>query len=167
MLDDILKNMALFVDGRGFAGNVESLSLPKLSLKTESFRNGGMDAPMDIEMGMEKLDAEFVLTRFDKKVLALFGLAPGLPTPFTVRAAMVSDDGTQVPVVVNLQGMVREMDYGSWKPGDKATLKIAVSLRYYKLSHDGEVIHEIDIPNMVRIIDGVDQLAAMRRALGL
>ena len=167
MLDDILKNMALFVDGRGYAGNVEELTLPKLALKTEEFRNGGMDAPIEVEMGMEKLESEFTLTRFDKNVLKLFGLAPGQLTPLTIRGAVVSDDGTQTPVVVNMQGIVREMDPGNWKPGDKATLKVSLSLRYYKLTHGGDVLHEIDIPNMVRTIGGIDQLAATRSALGL
>lgn len=167
MLDDILKNMALFVDGRGFAGNVEELMLPKLTLKTEEFRNGGMDAPIDIEMGMEKLESEFTLTRFDKNVLKLFGLAPGQLTPLTIRGAVISDNGTQTPVVVNLQGIVREMDLGNWKPGEKATLKMMLALRYYKLTHGGELIHEIDIPNMVRTIGGIDQLAAVRSALGI
>ena len=167
MLDDILKNMALFVDGRGFAGNVEELTLPKLTLKTEEFRNGGMDAPIDIEMGMEKLESEFTLTRFDKNVLKLFGLAPGQLTPLTIRGAVISDNGTQTPVVINLQGVVREMDLGNWKPGEKATLKMMLALRYYKLTHGGELIHEIDIPNMVRTIGGIDQLAAVRSALGI
>ena len=167
MLDDILKNMALFVDGRGFAGNVEELTLPKLTLKTEEFRNGGMDAPIDIEMGMEKLESEFTLTRFDKNVLKLFGLAPGQLTPLTIRGAVISDNGTQTAVVVNLQGIVREMDPGNWKPGEKATLKIMLALRYYKLTHGGDIVHEIDIPNMVRTIGGVDQLSAVRSALGI
>ena len=167
MLDDILKNMALFVDGRGFAGNVEELTLPKLTLKTEEFRNGGMDAPIDIEMGMEKLESGFTLTRFDKNVLKLFGLAPGQLTPLTIRGAVISDNGTQTPVVINLQGVVREMDLGNWKPGEKATLKMMLALRYYKLTHGGELIHEIDIPNMVRTIGGIDQLAAVRSALGI
>ncbi|MGB0503599.1 MAG: phage major tail tube protein [Thalassolituus sp.] len=167
MLDDILKNMALFVDGRGFAGNVEELTLPKLTLKTEEFRNGGMDAPIEVEMGMEKLESEFTLTRFDKNVLKLFGLAPGQLTPLTIRGAVISDDGTQTAVVVNLQGIVREMDPGNWKPGEKATLKIMMALRYYKLTHGGDVVHEIDIPNMVRTIGGVDQLSAVRSALGI
>jgi P2 family phage contractile tail tube protein len=135
MLDDILKNMALFVDGRGYAGNVEELTLPKLTLKTEEFRNGGMDAPIEVEMGMEKLESEFTLTRFDKNVLKLFGLAPGQLTPLTIRGAVISDDGTQTAVVVNLQGIVREMDPGNWKPGEKATLKVMLALRYYKLTH--------------------------------
>ena len=167
MLDDILKNMALFVDGRGFAGNVEELTLPKLTLKTEEFRNGGMDAPIEVEIGMEKLESEFTLTRFDKNVLKLFGLAPGQLTPLTIRGAVISDDGTQTAVVVNLQGIVREMDPGNWKPGEKATLKIMMALRYYKLTHGGDVVHEIDIPNMVRTIGGVDQLSAVRSALGI
>ena len=167
MLDDILKNMALFVDGRGFAGNVEELTLPKLTLKTEEFRNGGMDAPIEVEMGMEKLESEFTLTRFDKNVLKLFGLAPGQLTPLTIRGAVISDDGTQTAVVVNLQGIVREMDPGNWKPGEKATLKIMMALRYYKLTHGGDVVHEIDIPTMVRTIGGVDQLSAVRSALGI
>ena len=167
MLDDILKNMALFVDGRGYAGNVEELTLPKLTMKTEEFRGGDMDAPIEVEMGMEKLECEFTLTRFDKEALKLFGLAPGRVMPLTVRGAVVSDNGTQTPVIVNLQGSIREMDPGNWKPGEKATLKFAIALRYYKLSHGGEVIHEIDIPNMVRVVGGVDQLSEIRNALGV
>ncbi len=167
MLDDVLKNMSLFVNTRGYAGNVEELTLPKLTLKTEEFRNGGMDAPLEVELGMEKLECEFTLTRFDREALKLFGVLDGQAIPFTVRGAVVSDDGTTIPVVVNLQGFVRELDFGSWKAGDKATLKFMCALRYYKLTHSGEVIHEIDIPNMVRVVNGVDQLAAQRAALGI
>ncbi len=165
-LDDILKNMALFVDGRGYAGNCEELTPPKLTMKTEEFRNGGMDAPVEIEMGMEKLEASFTLTRFDASVLKLFGLAPGNVTPLTFRGAVESEDGTTRAVVINLRGKLRELDPGSWKPGDKATLKAAVAVRYYKLTHDGVVIHEIDPVNMVRVINGVEQLAGQRAALG-
>ena len=42
-----------------------------------------------------------------------------------------------------------------------------LALRYYKLTHGGDVVHEIDIPNMVRTIGGVDQLSAVRSALGI
>ncbi len=167
MLDEILKNMSLFVDGRGYAGNVEEVSLPKLALKTEEFRGGGMDAPMDIDMGMEKLEAEFTLTKFDRDVLKLFGLSPGRVTPLTMRGHIESEDGTAAAVIVNLRGKVREIDFGNWKPGDKATLKASLSLSYYKLTHSNEVLHEIDVAGMKRIIGGIDQLAATRASLGL
>lgn len=167
MLDDVLKNMSLFVDGRGYAGNVDELTLPKLTLKTEEFRNGGMDAPMEVEMGMEKLECEFTLTKFDREALKLFGVLGGNPILLTVRGAVVSDDGDTTPIVVNLRGFVRELDFGNWKAGDKATLKFMMALRYYKLKHGRSVIHEIDVQNMVRKIDGDDQLEAQREALGM
>lgn len=166
-LDDILKNMNLFVDGKGQAGNVEELSLPKLTMKTEEFRNGGMDAPVEIEMGMEKLESSFTLTKYSADVLKLLGLAPGKLVPLTLRGAVESEDGTTKAVVVNLLGKLRELDPGSWKPASKATLKGTVAVRYYKLTIDGEVIHEIDVVNMIRFVNGTDQLAAQRAALGM
>ncbi|QSB03237.1 phage major tail tube protein [Methylomonas sp. EFPC1] len=167
MLNDILKNMNLFVDGRGYAGNVEELTPPKLTMKTEEFRNGGMDAPVDVEMGMEKLEASFSLTKYDAEVLKLYGLAPGQTKPFTFRGSISSEDGTEKSVVVQLQGMLKELDPGSWKPGERASLKGMIAVRYYKHSIGGLVIHEIDVPNMVRIINGIDQLALTRRNLGM
>jgi P2 family phage contractile tail tube protein len=56
---------------------------------------------------------------------------------------------------------------GSWKAGERALLKSSMTLTYYKLQHGDRVIHEIDIENFVRIIDGVDLMAAQRAALGI
>jgi P2 family phage contractile tail tube protein len=167
MLNDILKNMNLFVDGMGYAGNVEELTPPKLTMKTEEFRNGGMDAPVEIEMGMDKLEASFSLTKYDADVLKLFGLAPGNTKQLTFRGSIASEDGAEKPVIIQMQGMLKEVDMGSWKPGDKATLKIAVAVRYYKHTIDGLVVHEIDVPNMIRTVNGNDQLAVTRKNLGM
>ena len=167
MLDGILKNLNLFIDGYGYAGNVEELNLPKLTMKTDDFRNGGMDLPIEVELGMEKLESSFSLTKFDAGMLKIFGLAPGNLKPFTFRGSLASDDGTETGVIVNLRGMLKEADPGSWKPGEKATLKGAIALRYYKLTIGNEVIHEIDGPNMIRIVNGVDQLAVTRKNLGM
>lgn len=159
--------MNLFVDGYGYAGNCEELTPPKLTFKTEEFRNGGMDAPVEIEMGMDKLEASFSLTKYDPNVLALWGLAPGNTKPLTFRGSVISEDGTEKAVVIQLQGMIKEVDTGSWKPGDKMTLKGTVACRYYKQTIAGIIIHEIDVPNMIRRINGVDQLAITRANLGM
>ena len=42
-----------------------------------------------------------------------------------------------------------------------------MDVRYYRFVHDGDVIHEIDMDNMVRIVNGVDQLEAQRQALAI
>lgn len=166
MITDIMKNMSLFVDGRGYAGKADEVVPPKLTISTEEYRAGGMDAPVELDMGMEKLETEFTLSAFDKDVLNLFGLSAGNLIPLTFRGALESEDGTVTPVVINMRGQVRELDMGTWKPGDKASLKVAMALRYYKLTHGTDVVHEIDVENMIRLVNGTDQLASQRTALG-
>ncbi|BGI52444.1 MAG: hypothetical protein HamCj_07970 [Candidatus Hamiltonella defensa (Ceratovacuna japonica)] len=69
MFSTTLKNMNLYIDGKGYAGVIEEITLPKLTLKSEEFRGGGMDAPIKIDMGMEHLETGFTLKVFDKSTL--------------------------------------------------------------------------------------------------
>ena len=55
MIPKILKNFNLFIDGRGYAGKCDEVNPPKLNIKSEEYRAGGLDAPIPIDMGMEKL----------------------------------------------------------------------------------------------------------------
>jgi P2 family phage contractile tail tube protein len=164
---DIRKNFNLFADGRGYAGQVDEVNAPKLTEKNEEFRAGGMNAPLKIRMGMEALDADFSLHKYDRDVLALFGIVAGQDTQFTLREALESYDDTVTPVAHYMRGRITEIDPGTSKAGEMAQLKCSLSLSYYKLEHGGRVIHEIDIPNMIHIVNGVDQMAKQRAALGM
>lgn len=164
---DVLKNVNLFVDGKGQAGQLQEFNPPKLSLKMDEVRLGGMDGTIEIEQGMEKLEADFTLIGYDADVLALMGLRPGAAIPLVARGVLESFDGTTTAVAYTLRGKLKEVDPGTWKPGEAAPLKGMVALTYYKLQHGSRIIHEIDVENMVRIVDGVDVLAAQRSALGI
>lgn len=164
---DILKNINLFVDGRGYAGHVRSVTPPALTLQTEEFRAGGMDMPMDVTMGMEKMEASFELSTYDKDVLSMFAITEGSNVPLTFRAALESFDGTVTPVVMKMRGKITSIDPGTWTPGELAPLTATMTLTYFKQEHGGDVIHEIDVENMVRIINGTDALEAIRRALAI
>ena len=164
---DLLRNVNLFIDGRGYAGKVAQATLPKLAVKTEEYRAGGMDAPAEVDMGMEKLEAGFTLSSVDMAMLRRWGLAAGETTPVTIRGALQAEDGSVRAVVARCRGLIREVDYGDWKPGEQAEVKAMMAVRRYRLDIDGETVHDIDVDNMVRIVDGVDQLAAQRAALGI
>jgi P2 family phage contractile tail tube protein len=164
---DVRKNSNLFVDGRGYAGNIAELNPPKLALKTEEFRAGGMDGPIKLRMGMEAMDADFSLNQFSKDVLAMFGMAAGNTVPLTIRESLESHDGTVTPVVHTMRGRITEVDQGTLKAGEVVPVKFTLNLTYYRLQHGGTVVQEIDLANMVHIVNGVDQLAAQRAALGL
>ncbi|WP_047303047.1 phage major tail tube protein [Pseudomonas fluorescens] len=167
MIPETLANMNLFADGISFQGDVPSLTLSKLTLKTEEHRAGGMDLPVELDMGMEKQESGFTTTGVRRESLKLFGLADGTAFNGVFRGAFKGLKGKVTPVIVTLRGMLKEVDMGDWKAGDKAEIKHNVALTYYKLEVDGRLIYEIDALGMKRVINGVDQLAAQRSALGL
>lgn len=163
----LLKNMNLFVDGRGFAGRIDEIELPKLTLKTEEHRAGGMDLPVEVELGMEKLESTFTISDYDPEVFRLFGLLDAENVQLTIRGAIQKQGESVQPVTVNLRGGWKEIDSGTWKPGDKSTLKVAVAVSYFKLAIDGNEIIEVDALNLVRRVGSRDQMADIRSAIGL
>lgn len=167
MIPKVLKNFNLFVDGYGFAGRVDEATPPKLAIKTEEYRAGGMDAPAEIDLGMEKLEASFTVLEHDPAVYRQFGLLDGREVSVKLRGAQQGSDGAVAPMAVTLRGLYKELDGGNWKAGEKGSLKASLSCRYYKLEIGGSAVIEIDIDNMKRVIDGADQLAAIRAAIGL
>ncbi|QPC44639.1 phage major tail tube protein [Kaustia mangrovi] len=167
MLDYVLRNCTLFVDGIGLHGAVTTITLPKLTEKVEEHRGGGMDGPIDMALGLEKLEAGLEIADYDPRVLGLWGLAPGVVKPFTARGHLVGEDGEDRSAEINMRGRLREADPGDWKPGERALLKGMIGLRYYKLTIGDELIHEIDLLAGIRTVNGTDQNVAMRRALGL
>jgi len=166
MLPKKLKNFTAFVDGRGYMGRVTEVEPPKLALKMEEYRAGGMDTSVELDMGMEKLEASLTFGEYDEEIYKMFGLIDGNAVALTLRGTRQNDKGTD-EIIINLRGGYKELDGGSWKAGDDSTLKASVACRYYKLTIGGVELIEIDVENMVRKINGVDQLAEQRKALGI
>lgn len=164
---DVLKNFNLFVDGRGYAGQIDEYVPPVLTLQTEDYRPGGLDSTVPIEMGLEKLETSFSLISYDIDVLTLWGIEQGNEVPFVARGALQSHDGTVKTIVHTMRGKIKQLDRGTWKAGQIIPLKVMMDLTYYKEEHSDEVIHEIDVQNMVRTINGVDALAEIRGALAI
>ncbi|RMS80092.1 phage major tail tube protein [Pseudomonas savastanoi] len=167
MIPQILTNTNLFVDGVNFSGDVPGLTLPKMTAKTEEYRGGGMAGPIEVDMGLEKMEASFTTNGVRRESLKYFGLSDQTAFNGTFRGSFKGQKGVVTPVVATLRGMLKEVDPGEWKPATVAEIKHSIAVSYYKLEVDGRVIYEIDMVNMVRVIDGVDQLAAERAALGL
>lgn len=165
--EQIRKNINLFVDGKGYAGKIQNYRAPALAIKAEEVRMGGMDAPIDLKMGLEKMTSGFSLYSYSADVLALFGVANGQSVAFTARESLEDFDGTVTPVVHTMRGRILSFDPGESAPGESTTLQVEMSLTYYKLQHGGRVVQEIDPINMVHNVNGVDVLAAQRAALGI
>jgi len=166
MLPRVLKGFAVYVDGRGYIGRVESCKLPELTVKAEEYRGAGMDAPVDLDMGMEKLDVSMTFAEYDPNLIKEFGLFSA-DTQIVLRGAIQRQGEDAVPVIVRLQGGVKQIGRDDWKQGEKGSMQVSANCNRYSESIAGETLVDIDIINMKRIIGGVDQLAGMRSALGV
>lgn len=170
-LPHTLKHFNLFVDGRGYAGVCTELRLPNLQIKTEEFRAGGLDGPVPIDMGTEKLECEITLAEYDPLMLAQWGFNAGGAVALTARGAMAGAPlGTAptvpVPIVVQMRGRITQYDLGTWKAGEKVEIKTTVFCTYVRVLVSEIEIIEIDIENMIRKVRGEDQLAGIRAAIG-
>lgn len=159
----ILRDCMLWTDGEMQLGQLGDVTLPVPTVKTEEMRNAGMGMPINVNLGYEALEFSFNMPGFDPQVLGLFGLAPGVETPFMITGATISEDGTEHSAVLTIRGKLTAGDPGSWQPGEVAENGYTVKVNYYKLEVDGVEIYEID-PFIQRVL-GVDQRAGIRRAL--
>lgn len=167
MLPQSLKGFSVSVDGRGYFGRLDDGQMPKISIKTVDHRDGGMDGAVELDMGVDKMMAAYSFAEFDPELLVLWGLLDGSTKSIVLTGSFEGEDGTGSQHVSEVRGFVKEMDPGTWKPGEKASLKLTHSVRYFRHSVDGRLVYELDPENCIRVIDGVDQLAARRQRLGL
>lgn len=164
MARDIIKYHTAFLDGLHL-GSVKSYTPPVLTVTTEDYRAGAMDAGEPIDMGMEPLEAEVTMGAIEVDVHKAAGRMAD--STLKIRGAIQRVDGTTVAIIHELTGRVVVGDRGEWAAGSMPEPKATVKAHYFKETIDGVVITEIDIRNMKRIVDGVDQLAEVRSALGL
>lgn len=167
-LPSILKGFNLFHDGVSFVGQCLEVELPKLSRKMEAYRSGGMDAEIEVDQGMEKLELGHNYAGFMKEILEKFGITSVGGVLLRFAGSYEREDTGEVDAVeITVRGRHKEIDFGNAKAGDKTDFKVKSTLSYYKLSVNGSVLIEIDILNMICIVNGVDLLAERRAALGL
>lgn len=159
-----IRNFNVFVDGRGYFGRATEGQIPNPTVMTAAHRGAGMDGPIGIDMGLEAMSAEATFAEWNAELMALFGRTERVVFR---PAARGENDFTVDAYIVTLGGLITTNEFGGLKPGEASTLKLAVDVRYYKHEINGRVVHEIDLENAVRRIDGRDQNAELRRAMGL
>lgn len=166
MVKNIVRNYTGFIDGLGMLGEIDELNLPKLTLITSELRGGGMDGTIEVDLGIEKMEADFTMNSYDQKVFKRFGLTPGDQVPFTFRAATIGEDGEKKAVIVTLRARIKGIETGVFKPGERTTVKVMLAVDYYRHCIGSDVVNELDPKGNVRIVNRVDQTRDVRRMLG-
>lgn len=162
-----LKDMNFFEDGTSFKGSVTEVTLPKLALKLEDYRAGGMAGPVPVDFGLEKIELEFKAGGLVRGLFRQFG-AGAVDATLNRFAGGYQDDATGrvVSCEIVTRGRTMEIDMGTAKPGDDTEQTFKTVCSYYKLQVDGEVWIEIDMISGIFRVFGQDRRAAIRAAIG-
>lgn len=149
-----LRLFTTFVNGNNQIGKVTSVTLPKLTRKTEDFQGGGMIGSAAVDLGLDggALDASMVVGGMVKTLLHEYG--GGIDETRLRFAGEYYTDGESLLVEVEMRGRVTEIDSGEAKQGDDTSVTYALKNTYYKLSIDDQPIIEIDLLNFIYKRDG-------------
>lgn len=163
-----LKLMNLFQDGVGYKGEVTEVILPKLAIKGEDYRAGGMIGDVFIDLGVQKLEMEVKFGGLMTEMIELFGMATIDGVALRYAGSYQREDSGEIESVeVVCRGRYAEIDNGTSKTGDDTTETYKAALTYYKLILGGKEIIEIDFINDIFMVNGKDRLAEHRKAIGL
>ena|SRR5688572_17685563 len=163
-----LKNFNTFGDGESFIGQCVEVKLPTLTRSMEDYRGGGMSGPTKIDNGQEGIEIEHKYGGIMRPILRQYGITRHDGTQLRWAGAYQRDDTGLIDAVeVVVRGRHSEIDFGTAKAGDDTEFTVKTVCSYYKLSINGVTVIEIDLVSMIEMIDGVDRLAAQRRAIGI
>jgi hypothetical protein len=124
-----LKNMNLFNDGVSFVGVATEVVLPTLTRKLEEYRGAGMNGPVDVDLGMEKLTVEHTYGGIVRELFTQFGITRADGVLLRFAGAYQRDDTGEVDAVeVVMRGRHSEIDPGTSRSGEDTEFKATSTL---------------------------------------
>ncbi|KOR00970.1 phage major tail tube protein [Pluralibacter gergoviae] len=144
-----LRLFTMYVDGTNHIGKIPSITLPKITRKTEDFQGGGMLGAAAVDLGLDSgaLDASMIVGGVvEELILKYGGDIDGLRMRFVGE---IYSGGTSSLLEVEMRGRMTEIDQGEAKQGDDTNHTYAIKNTYYKLSVDDKPLLEIDLLNFI------------------
>lgn len=160
-----LKNFNLIVQGFGHAGICAEVTLPDLTIKTDEIRNGGMDAPVEDDMGQEKMEIKWKLQENMSSMFRLWGLQDNGQVKILFRGGLSDGSRNVESFEIEAHGKLMGIGQGSAKSGEPNEQECTLAVRFLRITNNGSELIKIDVLGMKRVVGGVDQLAAMRDAI--
>lgn len=159
----LLRDCAMWLNEDVKVGQASEMTIPPFKVKTEKIRNAGMVMEREIRQGYERENAKFKMTALDPATVAAINGMQGTTDTLMITGALVDEDGTTTNATCYLRGFLKEADFGSWKPGDKAETDYTFVWEYLKLEIGGAEMIEADDFNVT--VGGQSQTADIRAAL--
>lgn len=167
---DKLINFEVFMTGARKLGMAD-ITLPTVEYKTATLSGAGIGGEIEMPTPGQTASMELEINwrTINEDVTTLLAMKAH---DLELRGANEQYDAgtgeikTQA-VKINIRGLPKKGDVGTFKPADHTETKSTLELTYLKITIDDKMVLEIDKLNYIHYVDGVDYLASVRAALGL
>ena len=164
-LPRLFKGHNIFVDGYDLRGQIGDVERPKIALKMEEYRSGGMFGTAKVVQGLEALEMTISTSGYAAEVLRQFGgVIDGKVIRF-VGAVEKDDEVGFKKVSCEAAGRITEIDQGSNSAGENGEIKFKIDLVRYSESLDGKEILYVDVLQNKLRVNGTDLYQGFGEAL--
>lgn len=163
-----LKNMNVFVDGDSFAGVAKTVTLPKITKKTEDYRGAGMIGDVALSLGYEKMECGVTYAGFDPRQYQQLAVCGTSDLPIRFVSIYERQDTCSIQnVEYYMRGQAIEVDGGDSTLGELSEFKSMYNVTYMRLEVDGQQVFELDFINGIETFGETDLFDEIKRLLGL
>ncbi len=163
-------NANIYLNGENLVGQAKELDLPKIKPKFADVQGLGLYGEAEVPIGLEKMEARIMMN----SVYPEFIKAVSNPKKANVLIArstitQYGQDGVieDLPLKAELRGFFKESDTGKFKKAEGVEAEATMSVIYYKLEVNGQVLVEIDVFNNIYKVDGENILQDFKNNLGV
>ncbi len=154
------------IDGYGYAGRGQSLSVPVIEEIMQEFVAGGVGGTLEIPMGrVANMESTFTIRTHEPKPYQTFG-KNNLSVKY--MASAVDDDGVERPIRYEMRGRITKIEEAEKSPEGEHTFTMRMHVTSYGKFVDDEEAIFIDIKAVIFRPDGkTDVWESMRKSLGI
>lgn len=165
-----LAGMSIFLEGSNTDFATGDITLPSLTLRTDSLEGAGILGVADIPTPGHYESMELGITWRTINQTA-FSLLSSKVTGLEIRGAFSEFDNTQSALVykavkIVVRGMGKGLDLGTLTQNAATDTTNTLEALYLKIFIDGQAAFEFDRFNSISRINGKDDLSDYRKALG-
>jgi P2 family phage contractile tail tube protein len=164
-LPSIVRDINCFIKNKSFVGIANVATLPKIVTKTTDMVLAGFAGDVERDIGkLEKLESSITISQYSSEVLGLIGDRASRDETLVLRGAIDTGDDIST-LVVSMQGLWKEVEFGEFKPETEVTTKFAICVEVFTLELDSKEIIHIDKENNIFRVNGIDRNTKIREAL--
>lgn len=167
-LPQVLTDFNTHVDGVGFAGISNKITLPEIVFKTLDKDLTGNAGPYEILTGsIEKLESEIELSSLAAgNIWGLVGSEDAAETPVVFRGSL-KDGADDIPLKITMQGVWKSIGLNDLEKGAEVATKYKLSIRKLVIEVDEVEKIYINLPTWDIRIDGKTIGSKIKSNLGL